>query len=239
MKGSIIKKIIMSIATCALIFSSSFVSDAARVRAGALDSAVLQPASTGNVHTDEVVNIILSGITTPEMTTTQKVQACYSYLVAAGSLDPMGSFTYADRLTDEQRLYASEMTNDQFKAYGMLLLNTGDCYGYTAAFVALTRAIGLDSYQVYGLQVNNNGKMNNHSWCEINVNGTTYIFDPNLDEHISKGGVNKNARFCLKSTTMTGKYLEYPIEDEAAYQEYKLSNPYSKNMTNAEMTLLY
>ena len=131
------------------------------------------------------------------------------------------------------------MSNDQFRTYGMLLLNTGDCYGYSAAFVSLTRAIGLDSYMVYGLQVNNNGKKNNHAWCEINVNGVTYIFDPDIDEHISKGCTNPNYRFCLEASSMSGKYQPYPIEDAASYTEYIKENPFSKNMPNALMTMMY
>ena len=173
------------------------------------------------------------------MSTTDKVQACYNYLVNFGSLDNYGSYPYKDRFNEEQKQYADEMSVDQFKTYGMLLLNTGDCYGYTAAFVSLTRAIGLDIYMVYGLQVNNNGKKNNHAWCEINVNGTTYIFDPNLDEHMSKGGANPNYRFFLEASLMSAKYLPYDIEDEAAYQEYVKANPYSKNMLNELMTIMY
>ncbi len=84
-----------------------------------LDSAILQPVSTGNNHTDEVVNHVLESITTKNMSTTERVQACYNYLVNFGSLDDWGSFTYKDRFNDEQKLHASKMSDDQFKTYGI------------------------------------------------------------------------------------------------------------------------
>ena len=103
-----------------------------------LNNAELHPRGTGADYCDEIVWQTLNQITTDDMSTYDKVLACYNYLVDTCS--------YGDNVL---RLDFAE-DNGTARAYGMLVGHVGACDDYSCAFAALTRAIGLNCYTVYG-----------------------------------------------------------------------------------------
>ena len=53
----------------------------------------------------------------------------------------------------------------------------GNCYVMAAVFTYLAKDLGYDAHQVGGYQGSYNTP---HSWVEIVINGTIYVFDPDF-----------------------------------------------------------
>jgi len=182
--------------TCAailiLLTTSSEAADADYI----LNNAQLYPTSTGEDYCDEIVWQTLNQITTEDMTTAEKVRACYDYLV--------DTCTYGDNVL---RLDFPE-DNGTARAYGMLVGHVGACDDYSCAFAALTRAIGLNCYTVYGQTARADGGYTGHIWCVIAVDGVEYVFDPQIDDNI---GANVYYRFCMNYDETPGSYYDAEV----------------------------
>ena len=183
--------------------SSAFAADAEYL----LNSVALTPANTGFEPCDRVVQDTLSRITNDSMTTYDKVKACYDYLIDTCSY---GS-------NEERHKYLSYVPNELVgagRASGMLEGHIGACDDYSCAFAALVRAIGLNCYTVYGQTSRASGGMTGHIWTVININGNEYVFDPQIDDNISKGGPTYYYRFCKTYNEVAGCYIP------ASYDKY-------------------
>lgn len=182
--------------TCAavllLLTSSAKATDAEYL----LNNAELNPTSTGADYCDEIVWQTLNQITTENMTTCDKVRACYDYLVNRCS--------YGDNVL---RLDFPE-DNGTARAYGMLVGHVGACDDYSCAFAALTRAIGLNCYTVYGQTARADGGYTGHIWCVIAIDGVEYVFDPQIDDNI---GANVYYRFCVTYDETPGSYYDSEV----------------------------
>lgn len=83
------------------------------------------------------------------------------------------------------------------KAYQMLSTGKGNCYAYAATFWALARGIGCDAVCYSGTVGTHR---NPHAWVEIELDGTTYIFDPTLEYEQWYGpGTHTFERFFMKT----------------------------------------
>ena len=165
-----------------------------------LNNAELYPTSTGADYCDEIVQETLAQITGEYMSTYDKVLACYNYLVDTCS--------YGDNVL---RLDFPE-ANGTARAYGMLAGHVGACDDYSCAFAALTRAIGLNCYTVYGQTARADGGYTGHIWCVIAIDGVEYVFDPQIDDNI---GGSSYYRFCVTYDETPGSY--YPSETGWGY----------------------
>ena len=145
-----------------------------------LNNAELYPMSTGAAYCDAAVQETLSRITHGGMTTYEKVVACYNYLV--------DTCRYGDNVL---RLNFAE-DNGTARAYGMLTGHVGACDDYSCAFAALTRAIGLNCYTVYGQT----------------ARGVEYVFDPQIDDNI---GAGIYYRFCVTYDETPGSYANAEV----------------------------
>ncbi len=184
------------LATCAAILIL-FTSEAlAAIAEYVLNNAELYPTSTGEEYCDEVVWQTLNQITTDDMTTYDKVLACYNYLVDTCS--------YGDNVL---RLDFPE-DNGTARAYGMLVGHVGACDDYSCAFAALTRAIGLNCYTVYGQTARADGGYTGHIWCVIAIDGVEYVFDPQIDDNI---GAGIYYRFCVTYDETPGSYYDSEV----------------------------
>ena len=181
---------------CAAIFifftSPAEASDAEYI----LNNAELYPTSTGEDYCDEIVQDTLNRITYDGMTTYEKVRACYDYLVDTCS--------YGDNVL---RLDFPE-DNGTARAYGMLVGHVGACDDYSCAFAALTRAIGLNCYTVYGQTARADGGYTGHIWCVIAIDGVEYVFDPQIDDNI---GAGIYYRFCMTYDETPGSYYDSEV----------------------------
>ena len=156
-----------------------------------LNNAELYPTLTGDPYCDAAVARTLAAITYDGMSTYEKVLACYNYLV--------NTCSYGDNVL---RLNFPE-DNGTARAYGILTGHVGSCDDYSCAFAALTRAIGLNCYTVYGMTARASGGMTGHIWCVIAIDGVEYVFDPQIDDNIGAGSYY---RFCVTYDETPGSY---------------------------------
>ena len=146
-----------------------------------LDAAELEPSVTGIDALDALVAETLAKITNEDMTTYEKVVACYDYL------------------TDNMRYGSGAVA---------LTSNYGLCNGYAAGFILLTRAIGLDADLVTGQTRSAGGGYAYHKWAEITIDGTAYAFDPQLDQSYAQKGLGEYSNFCKTYEQINGRYIK-------------------------------
>lgn len=170
-------------------------------RRNRINSAVLNPMRTNSPALDALIDSIFARILTPDMDTFTKVKACYDYLIR--------NFTYAHTMapmdTDYESSYDAMIV---YRAYASLSTNQGVCTDYASAFVAMTRAIGLESYVVGG-QIGRTAESKlSHAWVNIRINGQLYLFDPQVEDNVTTKAGNDYINyyfFCmLDSETWSG-----------------------------------
>ncbi|MGO5335324.1 transglutaminase domain-containing protein [Bilifractor sp. LCP19S3_H10] len=82
---------------------------------------------------------------------------------------------------------------------------SGDCYGKSASFYEMAKALGYDAHWVVGYVAASGGGREEHGWVEIdNYNGGTHVFDPSFEQ-----GVHKNGFAITYGQKGTWKYLDY------------------------------
>lgn len=143
-----------------------------------LNSASLNPMKTNHSELDGMVDNIFAQIHTSGMSTYDKVKACYDYLV--------------NNLTYEVQVVW--MVNDPcYKSYldrtivsfanTTLSTKGGVCDQYTMCFVVMCRRIGLEAYPAGGKVAAKAGGYTGHTWAYIVLNGTNYVFDPQVQSN--------------------------------------------------------
>jgi len=122
--------------------------------------------ATGSPALDERLRGIVDRLTTPSMGRDEKLRALYNYV--------RDNFTYLKRplveagQTGWEPAYAEEFLN----------LGKGNCYSFAATYCLLTRQLGLPSYTVGGRL---GRSASPHCWVEMELDGATYMFDPQLE----------------------------------------------------------
>lgn len=66
--------------------------------------------------------------------------------------------------------------------------HTGNCYVMASTFYYMARLLGYDVHRVNGYVPISATEYNPHGWCEIDMNGTTYVFDPNCTNEMHMNG---------------------------------------------------
>ena len=145
--------------------------------------------TSGDAELDGYVTAILGGIMAenPGADRLELLRAAYNYA--------RDSFTYLRKAplaygeTGWEADYAVEM-------FGTLY---GNCYNYAAAFWSLARGLGYDA-RAYS------GKISEapHGWVEITIDGTDYMFDPELEMANRERGGYAPDRFMM--TRMVAAY---------------------------------
>ena len=122
--------------------------------------------TTGDNELDLNLNALVDQLTTPSMTRDQKLRALYNYC--------RDNFSYLKRPLVE----AGRTGWEPEYAASFLSLKKGNCYSFSALFSLLAREIGQPAYTVVGGLGKNASP---HGWVEIKLDGTVYIFDPQLE----------------------------------------------------------
>ena len=65
---------------------------------------------------------------------------------------------------------------------------TGDCYVMAATFYYMAKALGYDAHQMAGYVPLRGGGLGVHSWVEIDMDGSTYVFDPDFTHETKRNG---------------------------------------------------
>lgn len=163
--------------------------------AARLNAAPLNPSYTPYAELNNIINQILSSQTNSSMSTYQKVKACYMYIINTCSEGKItGSYSYK---TGGWNMYA--------QALALFCEHRGMCDCYSAGFCVLARAIGLNCSQVEG----DIPGFPDHDWCQVNINGTVYIFDVDVEEDTSYSG--REHYFCKTYGELSEYYYKKTI----------------------------
>lgn len=85
----------------------------------------------------------------------------------------------------------------------------GNCFVFAATFCEMARLLGYPCRQMYGQVPAARGGLTPHSWTEVDINGVTYVFDPEF-HHATK----KNGFMIGYGTPGTWRYTQYsPMAD--------------------------
>ena len=152
--------------------------------------------------TNDLVIGVLNQITSDNMTTYEKVMACHDYLINSSSYGGKG-----ETLMIDEGIMSTFACLEDYNAFLILNSHVGVCDDYTAAFVALTRAIGLESYIMGGQTTKASGGYTPHAWAVIFAGGQEYVFDPQIDDNLTKGGPISYIRFGKRYSEVPGKYI--------------------------------
>lgn len=147
--------------------------------------------SSGYEPLDNVIFPLLDKLIKDNMSDVDKLRAIYNYLM---------QYRYAERVVlipQNKKQYA-----EQLYAMSLFEKGYGICYDFTGAFTYMSRAIGFETRMIYGYHTNPSGGAGEHTWAEIDINGTTYIFDPAIELLI---GGNASSRF-MRTYSEIGHY---------------------------------
>lgn len=130
--------------------------------------------TSGNSQIDSYIENIVSGATNSSMTQVQKLRACYNYVrnhvhyrsnnnhVARGADGSTWTETYMVRLINQG--------------------GYGNCYCFASEMYYLARRLGYWQATAISGGVDTPSYVNgDHGWMEMTLNGTAYIFDPQLE----------------------------------------------------------
>lgn len=180
-----------------------------------LNEAQLSPTDAQSDILDEYVDELLGELVRSEMTTEEKVRTCYDYLVENvqyGSHTRYLSTQIGDTGVSCNEIYANYGEIEGFGAVA-LTAEVGMCNAYASAFILMTRALGLDSHLVEGSTGSARGGYAYHKWAEVDIEGTTYVFDPQLEQSLQKHGLPAYSVFCKTYDQIPGRYIRKARND--------------------------
>lgn len=191
-----------------------------------LNAATLAPMKTNDAELDAMVERILDQIITDNMSTYEKVKACYDYL--------MQNTVYQTKNEPTVIRSGVYVSDEDYKvvllASEVLSTGKGVCDHYAAALHVLTRRIGLESYICTGKHASQKGGLGGHVWTIITVNGTDYIFDAQIDDY--NGG--KYGRFCKTFAEMGSTYQDYnPAQNKAQFSNFQRASGSSSSSSSS------
>ncbi len=107
---------------------------------------------------------------------------------AAAKLDEIGwdlraafdwasSLVYSDQPGLTEVVPAGVSHLDFYARHGFETGN-GICYVYGAVFTCMARCLNYSAYYIEGAVMYRSGSYGPHGWCEIDIDGVTYVFDP-------------------------------------------------------------
>ncbi|MGN1319825.1 MAG: transglutaminase domain-containing protein, partial [Acutalibacteraceae bacterium] len=193
-----------------------------------LNSAPLEPLSTNTSELDNLVNAIFAKIHTSGMTTYDKVKACYDYLV--------NNCTYNTPFyigNSSSMIYSSYYDETMVRnAHYILSTGQGVCDNYSAAFAVMCRRIGLNAHVMGGTVSKKGGGRTGHAWSYIILDGTEYIFDPQVQSN------NKNISYYYFGKTYAQMGSTYQKDaDWYSSSDFAKFQCYERPQMNMQLTL--
>ncbi len=131
------------------------------------------------------------------------------YTRAAKILDSVGwnlraAFNWSAKQIRYQTLSQRPSVGSEWFANYGFQNRRGNCYVMAATFYYMAKALGYDAHQVAGYVPMIGGGMTPHSWCEIVINGTTYVYDPDFTYETGRNGYQISY-----GTSGTWRYANY------------------------------
>lgn len=151
-----------------------------------LESVTVKPDRFLDGEEEEILTKYLDKIITDDMSNYEKALACYDYLIEN---------TYYD--------YGGWSA----KIKSVLEYGFGTCTEYSYVYMAMMRYIGFDATTVSGLTSMSGGGYGEHTWVEVTLDGTVYVFDPQVDDNMSGSSIS-HARFCKNYDEVSENYIK-------------------------------
>ncbi len=163
------------------------------IEKGVLQSNCIVDTSTGSfyvdaegiqVTSDEIVQAVgfVKSYTDSSWSAEVKLQKCFEAL--------WRNYSY-------QRFYDTPAAWSMSGYANYMFANRmGNCFRYAASYACVARVLGYESRVAVGSVSARNGGMTPHGWAEVNVDGTWYICDPNMQRNYP----NINSYMCTDST---------------------------------------
>lgn len=159
-----------------------------------LNNAVLSPNNNWPEALQTAAGNIINNVS--GSTPTEKLRSCYDWLINNCSYgQTSGSLKSGGFIAEE--------------AYAILETHVGVCDNYSAAFTVMARMLGFDARLQSGYTTRASGGYTGHTWCVINIHGVDYVFDPQVEDNIAKGGKISYLRYCKTYDEVAGKYILY------------------------------
>ena len=139
--------------------------------------------SCGSDAVDEEVRTFIDSCTSPGMTRSEKLRACYNAVRALRYLGRNAAYGAEVQTIPHDRLL--EFADKIFTT------GKGDCYNFTAAFCLIARQLGYRAEAIVGecaYSWNWNGIA--HGWVELQIDGETRIFDPQIENYNLRAGLD-------------------------------------------------
>ena len=173
-----------------------------------LNGETLSPAEMQSGALNELVSDRLGTLLSSDMTTYEQVKTCYDFLLENMQYD--SSMRHLDAPAGDGTCWDIFYSYGELEGFAAVALSAhyGQCNGYAAAFIAMTRSIGLDARLVKGSTRGAGGGYVPHQWAELSLGGVPYIFDPQLDQNLAAQGLGEYGCFCLSYEDAGGRYLK-------------------------------
>lgn len=113
-------------------------------------------------------NMVISQATNSSMDSGTKLRSCYNWVV--------NNISYRTLPVPMQP--EAGYTPEQWYAVYGIEQRAGNCYCYAASFAVVARQLGYDAKMISGSVPLLSGGYGPHAWVELNINGVTYICDP-------------------------------------------------------------
>ncbi len=134
--------------------------------------------------------------------------ASVAYGYAADVLDSVGwnlraAYNWSASIPWTSTTANASPGSEWFAVYGFKN-KTGNCYVMAATFYYMAKLLGYDAHQVTGYVPTVSGGLTPHSWVEIDMNGSTYVFDPDFTNETGRNGYQISY-----GTSGTWRYANY------------------------------
>ena len=160
-----------------------------------LDYAPCQVQLSGDAYLDTLVQELIQAATTADMSRSEQLQACYTYMVQNYSYGYNYSYSYSNG--KKSIAWATAFLRDGY----------GACNNWSSAFVYVARALGYDADLCYGSTASSRGGGVEHYWPVITIADTEYVFDPQVEKDMTRrSGAIAYKRYGLTGSAASAKY---------------------------------
>lgn len=163
---------------------------------GILEYASCNVQYSGNEYLDTLVLELIHKATTPDMSRSEQLRACYDYMVL--NYDYAYNYNYNYSSGKKSIAWATAFLRDGY----------GACNNWSSAFMYVARALGYEVDLYYGSTATSRNGSVEHYWPVIRIEGTEYVFDPQVEGDITgHTGVISYKRFGLTGSAADAKYF--------------------------------
>ena len=167
-----------------------------------------QPADalpeTGELHPylQELVDKVVDQIAVPGMSDYEKAKAAFDYMIENTYLDePIGLELWRVHGGGEEPISYLEQ-----RALSPLRFGVGMCEDYAAALTLILRGMGLQAQYVPGLTYSVEGNLVDHAWTAVEIDGTWYHLDSQLEDNVSRHGTVRYRYFLRGDETLSASH---------------------------------